>query len=63
MHSLDCVKNVHANYQAVLDQDLLLLMQRGNHVWLEKVIWMEAFNQVEEWPRPDHGTHIKHSHM
>lgn len=56
-HSLDCVKNVHANYQAVLDQDLLLLMQWGNHVWLAKLVWMEAFNQAEEWPRPDHGTH------
>lgn len=59
---------VHSLWRAVLDQDLLLLVQTGDQVQLEKLCGMEAFNLRVGCPSPwlphTHShTLIKHSHM
>lgn len=52
------IKWAHSFWQAVLDQDLLFLVQLGNQVLLEKLCRMEAFKQgvgcPSPWPPPPH---------
>lgn len=43
---------VHSLWRAVLDQDLLLLVQTGDQVQLEKLCRMEAFNLRVGCPSP-----------
>lgn len=42
----------HSFWQAVLDQDLLFLVQLGDQVLLEKLCRMEAFKQGVGCPSP-----------